>query len=117
MDAAAVRCEERHQELARRRQDRTRRNPSGLTPRQREFLDLWGYPYVMEEFRFHMTLTGRLDPTRRPPILDMLQRRFSELDIPRLTIDRVALFRQDDTYSRFRIISQWPLCSADRAPS
>ena len=21
----------------------------------------WGYPYVMEEFRFHLTLTGRLD--------------------------------------------------------
>ena len=22
----------------------------------------WGYPYVMEEFRFHLTLTGRLSP-------------------------------------------------------
>ena len=42
-------------------EDRARRNPAKLTPRQCEYLDLWGYPYVMEEFRFHMTLTGRLD--------------------------------------------------------
>ena len=42
-------------------QDRARRNPEKLTPRQREYLDRWGYPYVMEEFRLHMTLTGRLE--------------------------------------------------------
>lgn len=34
-----------------------------LSARQRRFLGRWGYPYVMEEFRFHMTLTGPLkDP-------------------------------------------------------
>ena len=37
-----------------------RRNPERLTPRQRSYLDLWGYPYVMEEFHFHITLTGDL---------------------------------------------------------
>ena len=41
-------------------EDRARRNPDKLTPRQRDYLDRWGYPYVFEEFRFHMTLTGRL---------------------------------------------------------
>jgi putative phosphonate metabolism protein len=98
-------------------EDRARRNPSGLTPRQRELLDLWGYPYVMEEFRFHMTLTGRLDAPRRPPILAMLQRRFSDLDIAQLAIDRIALFRQDDASSHFRIMSQWRLCHVDRCAS
>lgn len=39
-----------------------RRKPERLTDRQRKLLDLWGYPYVMEEFRFHLTLTDRLDP-------------------------------------------------------
>lgn len=38
-----------------------RRRPERLSPRQRELLDLWGYPYVMEEFRFHLTLTDRLE--------------------------------------------------------
>jgi putative phosphonate metabolism protein len=37
-----------------------RRRKSGLTDRQEALLTRWGYPYVMEEFRFHMTLTGRL---------------------------------------------------------
>ncbi len=40
--------------------ERARRNPDRLSDRQRSLLDRWGYPYVMEEFRFHMTLTGRL---------------------------------------------------------
>lgn len=37
-----------------------RRRKSGLTPRQDALLQSWGYPYVMEEFRFHITLTSRL---------------------------------------------------------
>jgi len=98
-------------------EDRARRNPASLTPRQREFLDRWGYPYVMAEFRFHMTLTGRLDAARRSPIQAMLQRRFSDLGITQLAIDRIALFRQDDARSRFRIMSQWRLCRADGGTS
>jgi putative phosphonate metabolism protein len=39
-----------------------RRRGTGLTPAQDGHLLRWGYPYVFEEFRFHMTLTGRLDP-------------------------------------------------------
>lgn len=35
-----------------------RRNPDALTARQRALLDRWGYPHVMEEFRFHITLSG-----------------------------------------------------------
>ncbi|MEL6573736.1 MAG: DUF1045 domain-containing protein [Pseudomonadota bacterium] len=38
----------------------TRRRAAGLSPRQETLLTLWGYPYVMEEFRFHLTLTGKL---------------------------------------------------------
>jgi putative phosphonate metabolism protein len=38
----------------------SRRRKSGLTERQEAMLTTWGYPYVMEEFRFHMTLTGRV---------------------------------------------------------
>jgi hypothetical protein len=38
--------------------DRERRSRAGLTPRQIELMDRWGYPFVLDEFRFHMTLTG-----------------------------------------------------------
>ncbi|MEY8830374.1 DUF1045 domain-containing protein [Sedimentitalea sp. XS_ASV28] len=40
----------------------SRRRRARLTERQDALLTRWGYPYVMEEFRFHMTLTGRLAP-------------------------------------------------------
>ena len=37
-----------------------KRNPGKLTPAQRALLETWGYPYVLDEFRFHLTLTGKL---------------------------------------------------------
>jgi putative phosphonate metabolism protein len=91
--------------------DRARRNPSKLTPSQRDHLDRWGYPYVMDDFRFHMTLTGRLDSERRDAVLAMLRARFAALDLASLPIDRIAVFRQDDTASRFRIVGEWELRS------
>lgn len=90
-------------------EDRARRNPAKLTPRQCDYLDRWGYPYVMEEFRFHMTLTGRLGSERREPLLAMLRERFAAIGLTRLAIDGIALFRQDDAASRFRIIGHWQL--------
>ncbi len=41
--------------------DRERRMRSRLSERQLSLLGRWGYPYVFEEFRFHMTLSGRLN--------------------------------------------------------
>jgi putative phosphonate metabolism protein len=93
-------------------EDRARRNPQQLTPRQRDYLDRWGYPYVMEDFRFHLTLTGRLDNERRAAILPILQQRFAALGIATLAIDRIALFRQDGADSRFRIIGHYALTPA-----
>ncbi len=90
-------------------EDRARRNPEKLSPRQCEYLDRWGYPYVMEEFRFHMTLTGRLPAERRDGVMAMLRTRFAAIDVATLEIDRIALFRQDDAASRFRIMGHWPL--------
>ena len=89
--------------------DRARRNPAKLSERQRDYLDRWGYPYVMEEFRFHMTLTGRLDAERRGPIIEMLRQRFAALNLDTLAIDRIALFRQENAAARFHVIDEWPL--------
>lgn len=90
-------------------EDRARRKPEKLSERQRDYLDRWGYPYVMEEFRFHMTLTGRLDAERRALILEMLRARFATLRLDTLAIDRIALFKQDDAKAGFRIIREWKL--------
>lgn len=38
-----------------------RRRRAKLSARQDQLLLQWGYPYVLEQFRFHLTLTGSLD--------------------------------------------------------
>jgi putative phosphonate metabolism protein len=90
-------------------EDRARRRPDTLTERQRAYLDRWGYPYVMEEFRLHMTVTGRLEGERRERVLDDLNERFRKLGLSELAIDAIALFKQIDAKSRFRIIGDWRL--------
>lgn len=52
--------------------DRARRNPDGLTVREREHLEHWGYPYVFEDFTFHMTLAGPLPENRGADVLSAL---------------------------------------------
>lgn len=80
--------------------DRERRLKSKLTDNQIALLDRWGYPYVFEEFFFHMSLTGRIatDPQRTAALLAA---RFGELDQLALRIDHLALLRQDDSAARF----------------
>jgi putative phosphonate metabolism protein len=90
-------------------EDRARRSPSRLTPKQQKHLDRWGYPYVMEDFRFHLTLTGRLEAERRETLLTVLRQRFAALKITALAVDRIALFRQDGADSRFRIVKHHAL--------
>jgi putative phosphonate metabolism protein len=94
-------------------EDRARRNPERLSERQRDYLDRLGYPYVMEEFRFHMTLTGRIDLPMRERVVSMLRDRFAATGLARLAVDAIALFRQDDATSRFRIIDRRPLRGAE----
>ena len=89
--------------------DRARRKPERLTAGQRDYLDRWGYPYVMEEFRFHMTLTGRLPDGRRGAVLAELRRRFATLGLETLAIDAIAVFRQPDAKSQFRIVQRFEL--------
>ena len=90
-------------------QDRERRNVAALTSRQVSHLDRWGYPYVFEEFRFHMTLAGSLPHERRAAVTEILQKRFDRLEVKSIAIDRLALFRQNDAGSSFTIIGHWPL--------
>src|SRR3546814_20748675 len=46
-----------------------RRRSNGLTPRQERNLKDWGSPYVLADFRFHLTLTARTpDQAAHPAI-------------------------------------------------
>ena len=86
--------------------DRTRRLAAHLTARQIGHVERWGYPYVFEDFRFHMTLTGALSADCQEPMLACLQRGFrcSHGDGP-IPIDRLALLRQDNPCARFVVLA------------
>jgi putative phosphonate metabolism protein len=71
-----------------------RRRASGLTPRQDRHLLRYGYPYVLDEFRFHMTLTERLQAPERDPVLAILAGRAAPICAEPLTIDAISIFRQ-----------------------
>ena len=63
----------------------------------------------MDDFRFHMTLTGRVPAERRERLVAMLRERFAALGLRELAIDRIAVFRQDDAGARFRVLAQFEL--------
>lgn len=74
------------------REEIARRKPDQLSPRQRELLDRWGYPFVMEEFQFHLTLTDKLPEEQRAPVMAALQDHLSPV-LPRpFAIEDLCLF-------------------------
>ena len=73
-------------------QEIERRRPGRLTPRQRQHLDRWGYPYVLDEFRFHMTLTGPTRPADRERITRALADWFGPVLGRPLAISQIAVF-------------------------
>ena len=87
--------------------DRARRLAARLSERQLRHLDIWGYPYVFDDFRFHMTLTGPLPPELREPVRAALAARHAEVP-PGARVDGIAVFRQDTREGRFRILQRFP---------
>lgn len=90
--------------------DLERRLASPLTPAERAYLDAYGYPYVGDAFRFHMTLTGALPQDEAAAVAAALTEAYARA-VPSgpVAIDRLVLFRQDDRAGRFRIIDAFPL--------
>lgn len=91
--------------------DRRRRLESPLTERQIENLDRWGYPYVLDDFRFHMTLTGPLDAPARDRLLPALSDLYATIAAP-VTIDAITVCRQETRESRFVALQRFPFRDA-----
>ncbi len=93
-------------------QERARRIASGLSQSQIQNLDRWGYPYVLSEFRFHMTLTGAVPQRRRKAILAVLLNGFHQMKVERsIAVDRLALMKQEASDAPFRIVGEAALKS------
>lgn len=89
--------------------ERARRKPQFLSPDQLQLLDIWGYPHVLAHFRFHITLTKRLDEAERAlvePPLDGATRRFCEALFP---VDSIALFGDPGGNAPFQLVQRFAL--------
>jgi putative phosphonate metabolism protein len=87
--------------------DVARRSPGLLTPRQRALLDTWGYPYVMEEWRFHMTLATGLSRAEAEHLRQELGRLAEPACAAQLLVDSVCLFEQPRRDAPFRVTGRF----------
>ena len=88
-----------------------KRRPDRLSHRQRQLLDRWGYPYVMEEFQFHLTLTDDLPEAQAEALAPPLAAWFAPV-LPRpFVIDDLCLMGEDAA-GRFHLISRHALTGA-----
>ncbi len=84
-----------------------RRRKAALTPEQDARLVEWGYPYIFEDFRFHMTLTGAIrEDDVRERVLAALRDHFVRETGPHL-FDGIGVFKQDDRQAPFRILERF----------
>ncbi|MFD0859588.1 DUF1045 domain-containing protein [Roseovarius aquimarinus] len=88
-------------EIARRRQ-------GGLAPEADALMLHWGYPHVMQRFRFHVTLTGQLDPETMSRAEAALAPMLEPLLTRPFPIDALSLMGED-RQKRFHLIARAPL--------
>lgn len=102
MEALASACV-RHFELFRAPltpSDRERRHPDQLTAEQIAMLDDWGYPFVLDQFQFHMTLTSDLEPKDRARLEPVLRDLLAAVPLT-ASVESVVLCRQEGPNERF----------------
>jgi putative phosphonate metabolism protein len=87
----------------------SRRRKSGLSPRQEALLDRWGYPYVFEEWRFHVTLTRRLTPAEKAVVLPAVTDFLGEAPARPRRVTAICLFTQASAAAPFLIAERLPL--------
>ncbi len=80
-------------------QELAKRGPDRLTPRQREYLDAWGYPYVLDEFRLHFTLSGAV--AEADGLAAALEREWLKAAATVFRVDALTLFVEPTTGADF----------------
>lgn len=93
-------------------EERDRRLKPALTERQKANVDKWGYPYVMNDFIFHMTLTGPLPAQDHPRFQAAARNWFAPALNAPVPIDGIALFHQPDKETPFTVARYFPFAQS-----
>lgn len=86
-----------------------RRRATGLTHSQERNLQDWGYPYVLGDFRFHMSLTRRLLQEEAAVAEPLARAHFAGTLAKPLTIDALTIFREAAPGMPFEAEERFPL--------
>ncbi|WP_192254094.1 DUF1045 domain-containing protein [Mesorhizobium silamurunense] len=86
-----------------------RRSPDSLKPQEFRNLCQWGYPYVFETFRFHMTLSGRVGPQESPRLRAAIDSLFADVLQHPVPVDALTLFVETEPGAPFMALSHHEL--------
>ena len=89
------------------------RRKAGLSGQQEALLAKWGYPYVMEAFRFHMSLTGSLPTDDLDRIEDALRPVVGPFCAAPLPVESLCLYWQKERSAPFTLIKRFLLRGAN----
>jgi putative phosphonate metabolism protein len=89
-------------------EERARRKEASLSRRQQDLLDAWGYPYVLDEWRFHMTLASGLTRDEIDRLCLALDRLADSCCGGSLLVDGVCLFEQPAANTPFLLTRRFP---------
>ena len=92
--------------------DTKRRQQQSLTPRQESLLQEFGYPYVADEFRFHMTLSGKLE-AQDDDYQHWVLEQYAACVKNTPELNQLAVYTQDDRKSAFTQLAVFPLKQKD----
>lgn len=76
-------------------EDMARRSRARLSENQQRMLKRWGYPFVMDAFRFHLTLTQRLPNEMAAPLKRAMDEKFGHIFAMPMIVDAISLCGQD----------------------
>ncbi len=83
-----------------------RNKRKNLSPDQEENLETWGYPYVGNAFRFHMTLTSSLENQDLEKAKSLLTGKIPTEDV---TLNTICIFGDPDGIRPFELVERFYL--------
>ncbi|MEM6423455.1 MAG: DUF1045 domain-containing protein [Pseudomonadota bacterium] len=90
-------------------EDRMRAGADRMSPRQRALFEAHGYQYILDLFRFHITLTGPLSAEQISETALELNDRFGSLLTPAFRIHTITLLGDPGGEAGFRLLRHYAL--------
>ncbi len=94
--------------------EKARRRAAILSDKEKHYLQRWGYPYVLDCYRFHITLTARIhNQAERNRVLWAITHEFDDIlkDEP-VRLNGISLFVEPEPGMPFQLKQRFPCASA-----